>query len=141
MNQADVTAYILATYPETDAFTYGNATFYSLDPDKHWPNFATLITADDEYDSFSNLNRPGVYRLNIGLSKQTFERLVGSIKDPDYAVLDRVIPHPVYATQHWVSILNPRAETFDDVVKPLLAEAYERVARGHRKKAGSVEGG
>jgi len=141
MNEAEVTKYIVDTYPGTDAFRQGNATFYSLDPEKHWPNFATLVTADDEYDSFSKLDRPGVYRLNIGLSKQTFERLVGAMKDPDYTVLDRIVPHPVYATQHWVSILSPSDETFRTVVKPLLDEAHERVARGHRKKAASLEGG
>jgi hypothetical protein len=51
--------------------------------------------------------------------------------------LDRLMPHPVYATQHWVSILNPSAATFDTVVKPLLDEAHERVARARRKVADS----
>jgi len=41
----------------------------------------------------------------------------------------------VYAMQHWISILNPSEATFDKVVKPLLDEAHERVARGHRKVA------
>jgi hypothetical protein len=45
------------------------------------------------------------------------------------------MPHPVYAPQHWVSILNPSDATFDTVVKPLLDEAHERVARGRRKAA------
>jgi hypothetical protein len=39
--------------------------------------------------------------------------------------LDRLVPHPVYAPQSWVSVLNPSQETFR-VVEPLLAEAYER---------------
>jgi hypothetical protein len=42
------------------------------------------------------------------------------------------MPHPVYAPQGWVCVLNPSAETFERV-KPLLREAYEiavaRVAR------------
>jgi len=53
---------------------------------------------------------------------------VGSAVEPDYSVLDRVIPHPTYARQLWVAILSPSAATFDNVVKPLLTEAYERLA-------------
>ena len=94
----------------------------------------TLVTSD-EYDLASNLSRPGVYRLNIGLSKQTFDGLVSAITDPDYAALDRVMPHPVYALQHWVSILNPTEATFDSIVKPLLDEAHGRVARSRHKLA------
>jgi hypothetical protein len=77
----------------------------------------------------SDLARPGVFRLNIGVGKATFERLIEPIGEPDYAVLDRVIPHPVYAKQRWIAILNPSRETFDQVVKPLIAEAYERLMR------------
>lgn len=47
---------------------------------------------------------------------------------PDYAALDRLVPHPVYARQHWVSILNPSEATLEAVVKPLLAEAHDRLA-------------
>jgi len=125
---------IRETYPDADILTAGSGTFFSLDPEKHWPNFATLVTSD-EYDSASNLNRPGIYRLNIGVSKSTFDRLVGSILNPDYTALDKVLPHPVYAPQHWLSILNPSDATFESTVKPLLDEAYERIARSRRPLA------
>jgi hypothetical protein len=111
------------------------ATFFSLD-EKHWPNFATIVTTDEHDDgSPSDLVRAGVFRLNIGVGRQTFERLVGSSTDPDYAALDRIIPHPVYARQRWIAILNPSRETFDQTVKPLIAEAYERLAGGRRSRA------
>ncbi len=106
----------------------GSGTFFSLDPEKHWPNFATLVTSD-EYDSASNLSRSGIYRLNIGVSTATFERLVGSMPDPDYTALDRVLPHPVYAAQHWLSILNPSHATFESTVKPLLNAVAAQVGR------------
>jgi hypothetical protein len=67
------------------------------------------------------------------VSKATFESVVGAMTNPDYTALDRLMPHPVYALQHWVSILNPTEATFDAVVKALLDEAHERIARGHRK--------
>ncbi len=134
MDEAATIDYIRKTYPDADILTAGSGTFFSLDPEKHWPNFATLVTSD-EYDSASNLNRPGIYRLNIGVSKSTFDRLVGSILNPDYTALDKVLPHPVYAPQHWLSILNPSDATFESTVKPLLDEAYERIARSRRPLA------
>ena len=135
MDDASILRYIAQTYADADIFTAGSGTFMSCDAEKHWPNFATLVTSD-EYDPASNLDRPGVYRLNIGVSKATFEKAVGSNANPDYTALDQLMPHPVYAMQHWVSILNPPEATFDGLVKPLLDEAHERVARARRKVAG-----
>jgi hypothetical protein len=131
-----VVRYITETFPSVDVVTAMGATFFSLDPEKHWPNFATIVTTDEhDMGSPSNLSvRPGVYRLNIGVSRETFDRLVGRTSAPDYAALDRLLPHPVYAQQHWVSILNPGAETFQTVVKPLLTEAHDRIAVSLRRR-------
>ena len=82
------------------------------------------------------VQRPGAFRLNIGVGRETFERLVGSMTDPDYAAPDRLLPHPVYAKQLWISILNPSDATFRDVVLPLITEAHDRLAAQrarHRK--------
>ena len=131
----EITRWITATYPETVVATAMGATFFSLD-ETHWPNFATIVTTDEhDMASPSDLARPGVYRLNIGVGKATFERLVGSMVEPDYAALDTLLPHPVYAKQRWIAILNPSRQAFDEVVKPLVAEAYERLARPRRAKA------
>jgi hypothetical protein len=132
-----ITAHIRAAWPETDIFSIEGATFFSFDPESHWPSFATLVWADAT-DQVSELSRPGVFRLNIGLGRATFLRLVGSVADPDYAALDRFLPHPDYARQLWVSILNPSKATFHDVVVPLLAEAHERLAATHRRHARSA---
>jgi hypothetical protein len=125
-----ITRYIRETYPNTDVVTIEGAAFFSLDPEKHFPNFATIVTTDEhDMSSPSNLDaRPDVFRLNIGVGRETFDQLVGSIAEPDYAALDRILPHPVYARQHYVSILNPSEGTFRDVVIPLLAEAHDRLA-------------
>ena len=48
--------------------------------------------------------------------------------EPDDAAVDRILPHPVYAKQLWISILNPSAAMFRDVVLPLLTEAHDRLA-------------
>ena len=128
---------ILERYPETVVAEALGATFFSLD-EKHWPNYTTIVTTDEHDEGApSNLARPGVFRLNISVSRETFDRLVGSMDSPDFAALDRVLPHPVYARQHWISILNPSDVTFRDVALPLIAEAHDRLAaarpRHHRE--------
>jgi hypothetical protein len=108
--------------------------------------FATLVTAD-RHDPASNLDREGVYRLNFGVSKKTYESILGPRpswpKDGamvvetgyDYTSLDKLMPHPVYSPQSWMCVLNPSEETFESL-RPLLTEAYERAAESHRKRSG-----
>ena len=132
---AEITSWITTTYPETMIARAMGATFFSLN-DKHWPNFATIVTTDEhDMGTPSNLSRPGVFRLNIGVGKATFERLVGGQADPDYAALDTLVPHPVYAKQRWIAILNPSRGSFDATVKPLIDEAHGRLARPRRRPA------
>jgi hypothetical protein len=113
----------------------------NLDPTRRMP-FATIVTKDyGDFDNASHLDRPDVFRLNIGVSRDTFRALFGppsgveGDESPayDYAALDRLLPHPVYAPQSWVCVLNPSPETFE-AVKPLLADAYGRVAARHARR-------
>jgi hypothetical protein len=143
MDEASVTQYIKDTFTgieTTEAFGY---TFFFYGPDRMMP-FATLGTKDDDYDRASNLNRPSVFRLNIGVSKETYRSLFGPQPSPpgisgvvdtghDFAALDKLMPHPVYAPQSWVCVLNPTTETFQSV-QPLLAEAYELAVSRHEKR-------
>ena len=123
-----ITRVILARHPQTVVARALGATFFSLD-EKHWPNFATIVTTDEhDEDAPSDLARPGVFRLNIGVGRETFDRLVGSMEAPDYTAFDRILPHPVYAKQLWISILNPSDATLRDVVLPLIAESHDRLA-------------
>ena len=119
-----IQAWIREHWPETDVFEMpgGAAVFFSLDPERHFPNFATIVATDDS-DQVSNLGRPGVFRLSVGgLEKATFERLVGGIGEPDYA------------KQRYIAILNPSETTFRDVVAPLLTEAHDRLAAQHERR-------
>ena len=135
-----ISRYIIETFQGVDVVTAMGATFFSLDPEKHWPNFATIVTTDEHDEGApSNLTaRPDAFRLNIGVSRETFQRLVGDAVDPDFAAFDRLLPHPVYARQLWICILNPTASTFETVVRPLLQDAHDRVAatRARRRKPG-----
>jgi hypothetical protein len=80
-----------------------------------------------------------VYRLNIGVSTPIFQSLFGAGKvDPgnyDFTALDRILPHPDYAAQSWICVLNPSQPTFERV-RTFLAEAYElaRVRAAKRAK-------
>src|SRR6185436_18231933 len=89
-----ITTYITETFPGVDVVTAMGATFFSIDPETHWPNFATIVTTDEhDMGTPSNLTaRPDVFRLNIGVSRRTFERLVGDTTEPDFAALDQILP-------------------------------------------------
>jgi hypothetical protein len=114
----------------TEGIALGDS-FFIYDPrrnldDRHRFPFATIVTKDyGDFDDRSNLDRDGVFRLNVGVSRDTFKRL---FPDPDvtydFAVLDTLLPHPVYAPQSWVCVLNPTGETFTSV-ESLLGEAYD----------------
>ena len=127
-----IARYVTETYPDAVIGRAEGAMFFSID-ESHWPNFATIVTGA-AFDDGSNLSRPGVFRLNIGaLSRDTFQRLVGDLADPDFTELDKLHPHPLYAKQRWVAILNPGKGSFETFVKPLLAETHERVAAQQRR--------
>lgn len=97
----------------------------------------------DRYDQFSNLDREGVYRLNIGVSLATYRARFGPEPFPhspaesghDFTALDTVMPHPVYGSMFWLSVLHPSEETFAEV-QPLIEEAravaLERAQRARR---------
>ncbi len=151
MDQEAIIRYITETFEGVDVLqpTDGPGAgdtfiFYdpqrNLDPTRRMP-FATIVTKDyGDFDNASQLDRPDVFRLNIGVSRDTFRALFGTAPGEqsatdDYAALDRVMPHPVYAPQSFVCVLNPSADTFE-AVKPLLADAYARVAtRRARRQA------
>ena len=115
-------------------------TFFIYDPNRNLEGprrfpFATIVTKDyGAFDNASNLNRPGVFRLNIGVSKKRYEALFPNDAAHDFTALDRLMPHPVYGPNHWVCVLNPTEATFESL-RPLLAEAYEIAVRraGPRK--------
>jgi hypothetical protein len=143
-----ITDYVRTKFPDVDvvvaskdnnapATAWGD-TFFFYQPidakvDPHRFPFATIVTQDYAgFDESSNLNRPGVYRLHVGVGKETFTKLFGPAANTphgvagvfDFAALDQLLPHPVYGRMHWVSVLCPSEATFERV-KPLLAEAHE----------------
>ena len=127
-DQDEMIQLIRETFPDAVVAQIDSATFFSLDK-KHWPNFATIVWTDEHDEGApSDLARPGVYRVNVGVDRTTFEELVGSVEDPDYAAFDRFVPHPVYAKQSWISVVNPSHGTIQETLMPLIAEGHARLA-------------
>ena len=155
MNGVELSRYLTEKLKGVDVVTDSGNSFFFYNPDPNVPPdhrfpFVTLVT-NDAYDQFSNLNRPSVFRLNIGVGKQTYRTLFGSTKQPagedgaadsddtagayDFTGLDQVMPHPVYGRQYWVCVLNPSDETFKAKVWPLVAEAYDMAVSKYDKQA------
>lgn len=148
MNADDMTRYICETFDGVRTLENSGDTFYLYDPDGDLPAerqfpFATIVTGDN-YDNVSKLDRPGVYRLNIGLTKATYTSLFGAApaqRDADgvletgfdYAAEDTVMPHPIYASQHWVGVVNPGEATLE-TIRTLLAEAHGYAARKYTNR-------
>jgi hypothetical protein len=132
--------YITTTFSGVNHVQKDGDSFFIYDPQRDLPPnqqipFATLITRDD-YDTASQLSRDGVFRLNIGVNRATYQQHFGDPPpfpkaggiidtDHDFTVLDRLLPHPIYAAMGWVCILNPSDSTWEQL-KPMLAEAYEQ---------------
>lgn len=152
MDQDAIIQYITDTFTgvevvrPTDGPGAGDSFFFygpqrNIDPTRRLP-FATIVTKDyGDFDNASQLHRPHVFRLNIGVSRDTFRALFGPPVSAqgdqgstyDFAAVDRLMPHPMYAPQSWVCVLNPSPDTFG-AVKPLLADAYARVATRHARR-------
>jgi len=129
MDATAIRQYITQTFANVNVLDASGGSFFFYDTEQKFP-FATL-TINDEYDQESNLSRPDVFRLNVGVSKQTFQSLFGEAGTGgghDFTALDRLMPHPVYGKMYWVCVLNPGAETLK-TVQGLLAEAYDMAVR------------
>lgn len=117
--------------------TWGETSLF-YNPNGALPNgvyFATIKDHDGVNDSTSHLDRPGVFRVALGLPRARYEQLFGAqpARPPkgcavatgdDFTAIDVLMPHPVYAWMGWVQVLSPSQETFTEI-QPLFAEAYD----------------
>jgi hypothetical protein len=142
MHAREMRRYIGAEFEGVRVAEASGDSFFRYDPDGDLPPerqlpFATIVTGD-HYDHVSKLDGRDAYRLNIGLTKATYTASFGAPPtDPDYAAEDTLMPHPTYASQYWVCVVNPGEATLP-VVRELLAEAHRYAARkyaNHRRRA------
>jgi len=145
----DIVAHVRTAHEGvTDGTNWGErGLFYN--PGGRLPKGTYVLTfkeKDSENDKASNVDRPGVYRLNLGLSKPTFTTLFGAIprRPPaggiintghNFAALDTLTPHPHYGWLAWMCVLNPSPPTFE-ALKPLIGESVALAkARFERRTA------
>jgi Family of unknown function (DUF6194) len=136
MDETSITQYIIDAFAGVETTSNFGYTFFFHGPDRKLP-FATISASDNEYDSVSHLDRPGVFRLNIGVSKRTFQTLFGTgkvdISNYDFTALDNIMPHPEYAAQFFLCVLNPSDARLEQV-QVLLGEAYDLAVSRHDKR-------
>ncbi len=125
MNQQQVEAFVesLPNVQSSEAWGYR---FYFYGDDHRMP-FLTLANSDSEYDNRSNLNREGVFRVNLGVRPETFRGMFPPVESDsselDYTQLNVFLPHPDYAKQSFLCILNPLGDNVGRL-QELIHEAY-----------------
>ncbi len=132
MNESAVADYITSTFDGVETQVNLGYTFFFYCSER-MVAFATIASTGNEYETISDLDRPGVYRLNIGVSRETFESLFGpanrlDLSKYDFTALDVIMPHPDYARQHFICVLSPSDATFEKM-RGYLAEAYDIAAQ------------
>jgi hypothetical protein len=133
MNEAEVEAFVAGMQDVQREDNYGYVFFFV--GDDHLLSFVTVANADNEWDNVSNLNREGVFRVNIGISRETFDTLIGEPSEPlDYSVLNTFLPHPEYAKQNFICILNPEGENAERT-RELIREAHAIATKRSQRKA------
>jgi len=134
MDQAEVEAFVaeLENVQREEAFGY---LFFFVGDDHRLP-FVTIANSDQDYDNVSNLDREGVFRINIGVSRGTFKNLIAEpgAEPVDYSVLDVFLPHPEYSKQNFICILNPSGENAE-ITRKLIAEAHSIAAVRLQRRA------
>jgi hypothetical protein len=147
MHKNDIENYILETFDDVHPLdSWGEKSFF-LNPGlrlNRGTYFATLKEKDGENDKASYLNRDGIFRLNMGVSKEFYLSLFQNLPkrpakgcfiegDYDFQRVDAILPHPVYGWMGWICVLNPSVETFEEC-KNLLADAYRKAMKATLKK-------
>jgi hypothetical protein len=125
--------YITEQLPNVTKLDSYGYQFFFYESDQVLP-FVTIATSDNEHDNKSNLDRDGVFRVNIGVSKDSFNKLFTDTKtDWDYTTLNRFMPHPDYAAQHYICILNPADDLLEETIR-FIEEAHLIAKRRFDKK-------
>jgi hypothetical protein len=133
----ELTRHITDTFAGVRVAEHRGDLFFLYDPDGDLPPqrqlpFVTIVTGD-HYDTASELDRDGAYRVNIGLTRAGYAELITESTVDSHTARDTLLPHPEYAGQHWVCVVNPGPRTAD-TVRRLIADAYEFAARKHTNR-------
>ena len=141
MNIGSIADYLQSEFSDVVAKNAWGETSFFVNPNCLLPSgtyFATLKEKDGENDQASDLDRPGIFRLNFGPGKPAFVKAFGApparpgkgciIEGPwQFTDIDVIMPHPVYGWMGWMCILNPSRSNFD-YCKDLLATAHQKAS-------------
>ena len=147
LSDEEILETLLDRYPGTLALDSWGETSIFYNPGRKLPRgvyFATLKKKDGENDRASMLDRPDIFRFNVGTSKALFvERFgpppsrprAGGVVEGgwDFTLIDRLTPHPVYGWMSWVAINNPSGSSFGGM-RDLIDAAYEKAIASFDRK-------
>lgn len=134
MSLHEIAQHVTSLPDVTSADNFGYR-FFFFATDQVFP-FVTLAESDNEYDNVSRLSRDGIYRVNIGVTKETYRKLFLEAKPQwDYSELNRFMPHPQYAAQNFICVLNPTDSTLTQTLQ-YIDEAYTLARTRFLKKKG-----
>ena len=145
-----IETYLLTTYQHLNPINSWGERSYFVNPDlklKRGTYFATVKSKDGENDRASNLDREGVYRLNISLTPEKFNNIFGIkfsrppkggiiIGNYDFQKLNTFMPHPVYGWMNWIVINNPNLYNWQKC-QEYLEIGYQKALQTSLKKLNS----
>lgn len=118
-------------FPE---LAWGDAFFYHA-PDGVMPErtqpYGTIVTKNYPDDVSSEIDEPDRFRVNIHVGRERAAQIADAGADP--AQPDVFVPHPLYGTAGWVSVVNPDAATSAEVIALLRAAHDDARARAARR--------
>lgn len=120
----------------TPELAWGDLFFY-VAPDGVLPPgqpFATVVTKDYPGEPASGLDGEGAFRVNVGASADEFARWSAAAGEVPPTTRDVVMPHPTYAAQHWLCVVEPGPASAE-ALRVLLVSAHARArARWERRE-------
>lgn len=113
--------------------SWGDAFFYYAPTGKNPAGqpYASIITKDYPDEPASGLDRPGTFRLNIGLPASAATPTIAPDTDP--STPDAWFAHPVYGPAGWICVIDPAERTAQQALG-LLQEAHEAARARHQRR-------
>lgn len=147
MQEKDLIKRITEQFNHLKLSKYGSETIISYNEGDFFPigkMICSIKAEDGKLDKHSQLDRMGVYRFSFAPSHDTYMRLFGDqplkpqVGHPveleyDYDKLDILTPHPLYAYNGWLQILNPSEKHFESIWG-FIMESYLRAQGSFRYK-------
>ena len=90
------------------------------------------MTKDYPDEPASGLDRPGAFRLNIGVPASA-SAPQSTAPQTNLSTPDAWFPHPVYGRAGWISVVDPAERTAEEAVT-LLETAHEAARRRFQRR-------